>query len=401
MMKYALGLVVGLVVVAGAPAVARAVDVTVRVEGQAKTLLPRTVVTVPAVAPLPDGINPCAAGSAGAALWAATGGQWSGVHYSFGWFINSFFGETYTFSDPESWQFWLNGTSASGGACDTPVQQGDQLLMIVARCDSYDPVTYDCTSPPVLPLALTVPATAAPGTPFSVSVKQVATDGTQTPAAGAVVSGGAATATTGASGSATVTATARGPLTLTVTQSGRVRDARTLCVTDGADGFCGTTAAPGVTPPPPDQSGVAATDTPCSTNGRDGRCGSKDTTQPWSHLTTPKHGSRFRRGRVPRTLSGTIEADGSGIAKVELRLTRRSGATCQGYSGVSERFVRLARCGAERGSWFSVGDRQDWSYLLPAALAPGRYVLDVRVTDGAGNTTKLARTYTRSVFTVA
>ncbi len=400
MRKCALGLLIGLTVVGGAPSVAQAVEVTVRVEGQNQTLVPRTTVTVPTVAPTPNGSDACAGGSVGAALWAATGGNWNGTYYAgFGdYLVTSIAGESYTYPDPNSWETWINGKSAYG-TCSSPVQPGDDVLMLVTRCEMDS--NYICTNPPVLPLELTAPTTAAPGVPVTVSVQRIANDGTKTAASGAAVTAGSDSATTAGDGSAAITLNQRGPVTLKATLSGSVRDARNLCVTDGADGYCGTTAAAGVTPPPAADAGVAATGTPCVTSGRDGRCGTKDTTQPWSHLVSPKHGASFRRGAAPRTLSGTIEADGSGIAKVELRLTRRSGRTCQRYSDIAERFVRMARCGAERGTWFSVGDRQDWSYLLPQALAAGRYVLDVRVTDKAGNTTKLARTYTRSVFGVA
>ena len=41
------------------------------------------------------------------------------------------------------------------------------------------------------------------------------------------------------------------------------------------------------------------------------------------------------------------------------------------------------RCG--RGWFLRIGDRADWSYLLPARLGRGRYVLEVKATDGAFN----------------
>ena len=53
-----------------------------------------------------------------------------------------------------------------------------------------------------------------------------------------------------------------------------------------------------------------------------------------------------------------------------------------------------------RGAYFAIGDRADWSYLLPARLGRGRYVLDAIAIDGAGNRTPLARGTTRVVFTV-
>ncbi len=72
---------------------------------------------------------------------------------------------------------------------------------------------------------------------------------------------------------------------------------------------------------------------------------------------------------------------------MQLRLTRRLGRRCATLDAARERWVRPARCGAAGGRWFSVGDRVSWSYLLPAALTRGRYVLDVRTVDGAGNAT--------------
>ena len=39
------------------------------------------------------------------------------------------------------------------------------------------------------------------------------------------------------------------------------------------------------------------------------------------------------------------------------------------------------------GVFFSIGTSAAWSYRLPQALTKGRYVLDVRTVDGAGNVT--------------
>jgi hypothetical protein len=54
-----------------------------------------------------------------------------------------------------------------------------------------------------------------------------------------------------------------------------------------------------------------------------------------------------------------------------------------------------------RGRWFAVGDRAQWSYLLPARLGRGRWVLDVEVTDRTGRRdTTLQRGRNRVVFFV-
>jgi hypothetical protein len=82
---------------------------------------------------------------------------------------------------------------------------------------------------------------------------------------------------------------------------------------------------------------------------------------------------------------------------VSLRLRRSYRGRCYGFDGASVRFVR-SRCG--QGSFFKVSKSSAFSYLLPAALARGRYVLDVQATDAAGNKTSLARGSSRIVFYV-
>jgi hypothetical protein len=87
----------------------------------------------------------------------------------------------------------------------------------------------------------------------------------------------------------------------------------------------------------------------------------------------------------------------SPVSSVSLELRRQSKGRCYAYEGTRERFVR-AHCGT--GSLFKVSSSSSFSYLLPAALAPGRYVLDVQATDLAGNRTTLARGTSRTVFYV-
>jgi hypothetical protein len=113
-------------------------------------------------------------------------------------------------------------------------------------------------------------------------------------------------------------------------------------------------------------------------------------------------GRKYAKGKGPRELAGKVAADGSGIAGVRLRLTRNDKGKCSSYDGKTEKFKTIKKCGAKHGVWFSVGDKADWTYLLPAKLGRGRYVLDVEVTDKAGNkTAALARGTSRVVFTVA
>ena len=100
-------------------------------------------------------------------------------------------------------------------------------------------------------------------------------------------------------------------------------------------------------------------------------------------------GHVYRRGHAPRLLQGTVALHGT-LQDVKLRLTRTEGRKCSYYDGVTERFHAM-RCGAAHGVYFSAGDNADFSYLLPEALPPGRYVLDIEATNTAGEHTTLAR----------
>ena len=121
------------------------------------------------------------------------------------------------------------------------------------------------------------------------------------------------------------------------------------------------------------------------------------TSPPVARIAGIRNGQRFKRKKAPRTLRGTVSPDPSGLKAVKLSLTRSSGGRCQLYSPTKERF-RRSRCG--RRVNFSIGDRQDWSYLLPRRLGKGRYVLDVIAVDKLGNRDTLARGRNRVVFFV-
>ena len=61
---------------------------------------------------------------------------------------------------------------------------------------------------------------------------------------------------------------------------------------------------------------------------------------------------------------------------------RKRGDRCWTFDGASERFERH-RCGGRDS--FRIGDRADWSYLLPARLRRGRYTIRATAIDKAGN----------------
>jgi hypothetical protein len=107
-----------------------------------------------------------------------------------------------------------------------------------------------------------------------------------------------------------------------------------------------------------------------------------DKTAPVATIAGLKKGQVFSRKRAPRELRGTVSADPSGIKSVRLSIVRRHKGRCWAFDGEAERFERH-RCGGSRS--FRIGDRADWSYLLPKRLARGRYTIRVAAIDKAGN----------------
>ena len=353
MLKRSAGLAAGLVVLVLAPS-ALAANVSVRVEGTGDTLVPRTVVTTGAGSFTKDGdpSHSCPRASAGGALEAVTAGDWGGTWASFGDYeVKTIKGETHTSPsgapEGEYWSYWLNYGFASAGVCGTTAQEGDEILLFPSCFGD------SCTDP--TPLRITsAPASAAPGRAFDVRVVQYSLSSgspTAEPAAGATVSAGGRSFTAGADGVARVTAD-RGLVGVRATKANHIRSATEPVCVD-----CGSVPGGGAGP------------------------AANDTVAPATALAL-KSGAVFSRRRAPRTLRGTVASDPSGLLAVKLRLRRQVGRKCSYFSGSRERF-RRARCG--RGSFFKIGDRADWSYLLPKRLGKGRYVLEAKAIDRAFN----------------
>ena len=358
------GLAAGfLTLVLAAPALAGP-TVTIRIEGKAKTIAEEQQIATPD-GQIPTSTGTCSGTTALGALHATVAGDWSGDGTFGTEFVERIRDENYPVgATPDGWTFWVNNKEASSGPCDYTAQEGDQILYLVSRCE-FDGTT--CANPPVLPLELRAPASASTATPSEVTVVRYATDGTAAPVEGARVTGPGVDATTGADGRASVTFGQAGEITLKAEKAGLVRSAAEKVAV----------SAPGapVVPPP-----VA-----------------RDTSAPVARIAGIRSGRRFSRRKAPRTLRGSVTPDPSGLRAVKLSLTRSGGGRCQLYSPTRERF-RNSRCG--RRVNFSIGDRQDWSYLLPKRLGKGRYVLDAIAVDKLGNRDKLARGRNRVVFFV-
>ena len=347
-------------------------NVTVRVESLDRTLLEQTAVRT-SLTPVNKSGQPgqqCTGTSAAGALEVATNGDWGGSWFDgFGYSVERIFAESHPFDDPNGdfWAEWINNR-AGQGLCADELQEGDEVVFFVDRCQ-YDPVAQRCGNDPVLPLELSVPASATAGTPVTATVVKHEPDGTATAPGTTRIAGDGVEVMTGDDGKVQITFPRAGSYRLKADQAGAARSgAETVAV-----------SAPGQPVAP---AGPAAT---------------PDTAAPVARIRGIRSGQRFRRKRAPRTLRGSVSPDPSGLRAVKLSITRSVGGRCQLYSSSQERF-RHSRCG--RRVNFSIGDRQDWSYLLPKRLGKGRYVLDVIAVDKAGNRDTLARGRNRVVFFV-
>lgn len=368
-------------------------DVTVRVEGLDTTLVPRTQLRTTETAVNKDGQHPCTGTSAAGALEQAVAGDWAGTWSdSFGSYgVDRIKSASHPFFSGHYWSFYVDDVAQTVGICGRELSSGEDVVFV--------PQSETAASKPLLALRDVPDGIVAPGQSVTVRVVRTATEydpnppytasGQTTPAAGVAITGPGVSLTTDAQGRASFVPPARGPVSLRATSDTDVRSAtEAFCVTDGADGQCGTF--------------VPTTPTaPCRTNGIDGFCGSPDFRAASAQVGSVAEQQRFGRGQGPRELKGTVEADGSGVAKVRLRLVRRDRGRCSRFDDARLEFRAIKRCRITAGKWVTVGETADWSYLLPSRLPRGRYALDVESTDKAGNVNRSwARGRNRVVFYV-
>jgi len=348
----ALAALLATMVLAAPPALAGP-TVTVRVEGETATLLERTTVTLPDDPPY----DPCSQKwMAAAAIEQATKGNWDRQE-----FVSTILGESHTFTQNDYWAEWVDfgsGYKFGNGICNDVLKAGDEVLELVDR-------SSDAFLPTRFPLDLEgVPTAIDAGKPVTVTVvSYVAADGTpgtstRTPVEGATVSGGGVTAMTGAGGTAELAFATAGSVVVKATKPGSIVSA-------------GERVDVSATPPPP-----------CVSSGSDGRCGTTDSEPPTATIARLKNGKVFKHKRGPRRLSGRVTADPSGLLSVRLSILRKTPTGCWAFDGRRERF-EPHRCGGH--SSFRIGDRTQWSYLLPKRLPKGRYTIRAVAIDNAGN----------------
>jgi hypothetical protein len=393
-----IGACIGLVLPSISLAAGEPATVTVRVEGPGgQTLLPQSEVTT-TTAPVPVQGGTCSGTSAGGALYDAVQGNWLARLEPEGVEIDGIEGvDLPSFAEPTSyayWSFWLNNEFAPLGACAEEVKSGADIVFEL-QCYASG---AECPGSPSAPDHF-LTATAPPSRVLLVGESTAVTVGslsTQTGAAegslppGTLVSAtgtpvSAASVAPGAGGVATLKFETPGTYTLQAKAPDSVpSDSYTVCVHAPGDGGCATTPA---------------------TNAPSGGVAGFQQQQPPPYHgpfalavrpEEPLDGHVYGAGHGPRILSGTILSH-EPVTAVSLELRRSNKRRCSFYDGARGRFVSTA-CGT--GGTFAASREGSYSYLLPAALPPGRYVLDVRAFDAGGDRTALARGFSRIVFYV-
>lgn len=328
----------------------------VRVEGSGATLLPQTAVTTSTATTVRG--QTCPGASALGALDTATAGNWAGsFNSSFkDYFVTGVMGETSTGNN--FWSLWVNGRSSSTGGCSTAISPGDHVLWFDCVAD----VNFNCTNNP---LALDPATVIKRGSKVTATISQLDGSGHSAPMSGAAVSGGGVAAVSGSSGTASFTPRKAGVFALQATKSG-------------------------ATPSDPVYVCVYAI--------RKSDCASFSTSGPAVQI----HGIRehAKLTKPSRTLSGTATANESGLADVELSLKRTAPNGRCSYLDPKAGTFRAISCHGKTIPSVSLGAAANWQYLLPSALKPGKYTLDVIASDGAGRHTKLVTGTSAIDFTV-
>jgi hypothetical protein len=375
---------------AGEPA-----TVSVRVEGLGgETLLAQTQVTT-TTAPVAVEGGFCSGTSAGGALYDATHGNWKATLEPIGVEIDGIDGLNFpSFKEHGDayWAFWLNAQFAEHGACGEEVSNGADIVF-VAQCVAIGPQCPGSATAPDHFLTAASPSSSSVnvGEPVSITIGSISTgSGAREGAlpAGVIVSAGSTSVSPGSRGVATLAFTTPGMYTLQAHAPDSVpSDPHTVCVHNGNDGNCGTSAP-----------GVQSTS---STSGVDAShaAGAPRYTGPFAVVASAGsvgEGRVYRHGHAPRVLAGAVNAH-TAVVGVSISLRRRFHGRCYAYDGAGERFVH-ARCGHD--AFFALSSASGFSYLLPFALPRGRYVFDIEGVDAWGNHTTLARGSSRIVFYV-
>jgi hypothetical protein len=197
----------------------------------------------------------------------------------------------------------------------------------------------------------------------------------------------------------------KGAHSATISEADKVPDRAAVCVSDGADGLCGSVYSP---PPDFDPNNYPSA---CDTNGHDGYCGTADTSGPVATVTNIKQGQSFATKKGPGEVKGSLAPDPNGVGSVNIRIARtytsrvriktkkvkkgkkkpkvryRTVKHCAIWSDKTALF-ESAKCTA-RPKWAEAtldDTRENFSYDFALKLPKGTYKLEVQAKDVPGFT---------------
>jgi hypothetical protein len=373
---------------AGTPA-----TVTVRIQGLGgETLLPQTQVTTNTTPIAVEGGGTCEGTSAGGAIYDATGGQWKAKNQPEGIELQGLEGldlPEFNSKEPPGiyWAFWLENKYAEQGICSQSIVSG-QHIVLFPQCYAVGPLCQSETAPANFLTAEPAEATANIGQGVSVKLGALST-ATALPDSslpeGDLLTDGAQTFAPAADGIAIVSFSGPGLYTLQAHAPDSVAsDSFTICVHNGNDGTCGTSI--------PSGGEASKTSTTAQTT-------SPATGIDLAKIEGVKSAHIYSHRSAPRLLAGVVSVPAGGtLHQVRISLKRSYRGRCFDFNGSREEFVRI-KCG-KTAQFFSVGDTESFSYLLPARLPAGTYTYDIEAVNDAGQTTKLVSGVSHVVFRV-
>jgi hypothetical protein len=226
------------------------------------------------------------------------------------------------------------------------------------------PNDFTIPAPALLELSVSKDALQV-GTSFTATARAFDTlHGTSVPAAGARIQYGDQAAITDSGGNATFIASGAGTQSLLATMDGATRSGRPVVCAYVSDPTTCSLPAP---PAPPTPAPLPTTPTLA------------DTVPPSSRITAPR---LFSKDRHVVRLGGSVAPDRSDVASVQFALARLTGTQCR-FRQASGKLGALGSC-ANR-TWLPARGGAFWTAALHQPLAPGRYRVWSRATDGAGN----------------
>ncbi len=376
--------------------------VTVRIQGLGgETLLPQTQVTTNPTPIAVEGGGTCEGTSAGGAIYDATAGRWKVKNQPEGVELQGLDGldlPEFNSKEPSGiyWAFWLEGKYAAEGICSQSIASG-QHIVLFPQCYAIGPMCQSATAPSNFLTAAPAAVTANVGQQVPVALGALNTETALPESAlpeGDLLADGAQTFAPAADGVANVSFSAPGLYTLQAHAPDSVAsEPFTICVHDGNDGTCGTTAPPAPCPLASSCPIVCAqVRYPCE-----------------APLPAPRPevaraagvlaGHAYPRRTAPRILAGSVEVPvGDTLHAVRIALSRRAHGRCYAFSGPRAAFVRASCRAAPR--FFAVASTSSFTYLLPARLRAGRYVYDVEAVNDAGQVTPLTNGVSHVAFSV-